>query len=107
MVWLVNKKETEMKYFAYHFDSKKHMEIQLGIGVLWHCPGMTAREARVAVAEFFSGCPTVAQMRDRIRQCGGFVEAGRVAFEAYDARHPLYDGRHNNWGEQNEVSALR
>ena len=96
-----------MKYFAYHFDSKKHMEIQLGIGVLWHCPGMTAREARVAVAEFFSGRPTVAQMRDRIRQCGGFVEAGRVAFEAYDARHPLYDGRHNNWGEQNEVSALR
>ena len=68
---------------------KEHMEIQLGIGVLWHCPGMTAREARVAVAEFFSGRPTVAQMRDRIRECGGFIEAGKKAFEAYDARHPL------------------
>ena len=68
---------------------KESMHIQLGIAVLFHCPGLKAREASEAAAQFYGPKATLKDMKERIALAGGYVKAGIAAFNRWNAAHPI------------------
>lgn len=62
---------------------KESMKIQLGIAVLYACPGLTAKEAAEAVRQFFGPRATLAIMDEKISEAGGYVTAGVAAYRLW------------------------
>ena len=79
-------KEIEMRHAG---GRKESMRIQLGIAVLYACPGMKAREASEAAAMFYGPKATLKDMKERIALAGGFMKAGISAFHRWDSANPL------------------
>lgn len=63
--------------------AKENMVTNLGIALLFHCPGLEAGEARYLANRFY-GRGTVAEMRAMVKAAGGFKGAAKVAFERYE-----------------------
>ena len=68
---------------------KESMNIQLGIAVLFACPGLKAGEARKAAAQFYGPKATIESMKAKIAEAGGYKEAGIAAFNRWNAAHPI------------------
>lgn len=66
---------------------KESMKIQLGIAVLYACPGLTAKEAAEAAREFYGAKANLKDMKAKIAAAGGYIAAGVAAFHRWDSAH--------------------